>query len=161
MDLKMRDIEWDSDGFLLRIRGQRPRVVPMAKVGNPILDQWIKTRGEMLKTAKGGHPHVFISTATFKPITRLTVYRAIKHAITEANATSTAARNTFAARQIFNGTEADIIDEWMGYKTEFSLDRHKNAITRSVQHKEKVRNRNSSSQPSVNFLSSKLNRRPG
>lgn len=130
IQLRMTDIKSDAEGYVLSIKGQRVRTVPIAKAGNQFLSAWLTERSNICEQVGDvSHDYVFIATLSGGSVARLTVYRATKRVLGDSDhGTATAARNTFAARQIANGTDDQIISDWMGYRTDFTIARHKEAF---------------------------------
>ena len=129
VSLRIRHISFDPEGYIFNVPGSKHRTVPIAKEGNQIVGEWIASLRVLLDNlndAAFNDAHLFISTLSGKPMTKITAHRATREVLNQQ--TATAARNTFALRQITGGVSNELVLGWMGYKTNFTVEKHFMAI---------------------------------
>ncbi len=105
------------------------RVVPIAAWAMPAFSLWMRVRTEMRISGEAFFP----ATRDGKPMSAQTLYFVVSRELTafgKKHRGASVLRATFAARQLAARKGAQVVQEWMGLKTEPALDRYRKLASR-------------------------------
>jgi site-specific recombinase XerD len=118
LDLKLRDVSFDSCEIRAKGKGRKVRVVPVGAPALDALDRYLREGRTRLATENGQEEHVFLSR-TGRPLSSSDVQRRLARYLAQAGApigtSPHTLRHSFATHLLEGGADLRVIQELLGH----------------------------------------------